>query len=218
MKKLKLKHRLKPPVIILIVVVLVFLGVAATLIVLRNTNTEKGQEQGRYASTQESSFLYNEIYYKCSKPISGKWGEHSVGWSGGQGWYFFPDSQEDLEKYCRMTAVIEYRAVLDILRRPDVSATIAKYDTTQAWVRALGHDYIHDKAYLDRILPAYSDMKIDCIIVVHSPEGTRFFIENGEVHKSHDDHQYMEVPAAEFLESLNNAPAADVTAFWVALH
>ena len=99
-----------------------------------------------------------------------------------------------------------------------MSSIIEKYDTTQASVRALGHIYIHDKEYLKRILPAYSDMKIDCIIVVHSPEGTRFFIENGEKHESHKDHQYIEVPSSEFLASLNNASDSDVNSFWLALH
>lgn len=129
-----------------------------------------------------------------------------------------PVSQEEAKKYCRSEGVIEYRAVFDILKREDVSSIIAKYDTTQAWVRALGHKYIHAKEYLKRILPAYSDMKIDCIIVVHSPESTRFFIEDGEKHKSHHDHHYREVPAQEFLTSLNNAPDTDVTSFWLGLH
>lgn len=108
--------------------------------------------------------------------------------------------------------------MLDILRKEDVATLIGKYSPAEAWVKALGHTYIHDKAYLNRILPIYSTIKIDCIIVVHSPEGTRFFIENGEKHETHDDHQYLEVPAAEFLASLYNAPDADVTAFWLGLH
>lgn len=141
-----------------------------------------------------------------------------MGSLGEPGYYFVPASENELDKYCREDSVIEYRAVIDILKREDVSSTIAKYDTTQAWARALGHKYIHDKDYLDRILPAYSDVKIDCIIVVHSPEGTRFFIEDGEKHESHHDHHYREVPAEEFLASLNNAPDADVTSFWLGLH
>lgn len=169
-------------------------------------------------STSESRFLLNEIYYDCSRSIDGEWVEARVGQLGSPGHYFQPSSQEDFQKYCRAGAVIEYRAVLDILRRPDINRLIAQYNTTEAWVRALSHRYINDKSYLTRILPAYSDVKIDCIIVVHSPEGTLFFIENGVIHESHDDHQYIEVPAAEFLASLNRAPDEDVTNFWLGLH
>lgn len=162
----------------------------------------------------KSGFGDGNFLYSCSKEIEVTYQGSSLG----PGAVYTPVNQEEFKKYCRSNAAIEYRAVIDILKRDDVSSVIAKYDTTQASVRALGHKYIHDKDYLKRILPAYSDVKIDCIIVVHSPEGTRFFIENGEKHASHDDHRYMEVPATEFLASLNNASDADVTAFWLGLH
>ncbi len=181
----------------------------------KNSHPEKGSRpSGRTAA----SFLYQEVYYDCSRAIRGTWTEAKIGLMAEPGWYFVPASQNDLRKYCRETSVIEYHAVIDILKREDVGSVIAKYDTTQAWVRALGHTYIHDKEYLTRILPAYSAVKIDCIIVVHSPEGTRFFIEDGEKHASHNDHHYLEVPAGEFLSSLNNAPSTDVTNFWLGLH
>ncbi len=169
-------------------------------------------------SASESSFLLNEIYYDCSRLIDGDWVEARVGQLGEPGYYFKPSNQEDFEKYCRAGAVIEYRAVLDILRRDDVYQLIAKYNTSEAWVRALGHRYINDKNYLTRILPAYSNLKIDCVIVVHSPEGTRFFIENSERHENHEDHQYLEIPTATFLTSLNRASDEDVTNFWLGLH
>ncbi len=179
----------------------------------------QGSDRGpKPESTFESSFLYQEVGYACSKPIEGEWTEARIGIEGEPGYYFVPKSETELNKFCRTTYAIEYRAVIDILKRDDVSSVIAKYDTSEAWVRALGHTYIHDTAYLDRILPAYSDVKIDCIIVVHSPEGSRFFIEDGEVHASHSDHHYREVPSDEFLASLNNAPDEDVNNFWLGLH
>jgi hypothetical protein len=181
-------------------------------------NSGTKQRGPKPSSTSESSFILNEVYYDCSQPVQGNWVEASIGQLGDPGYYFQPTNQQEFRRYCRESVVIEYRAVIDILKREDVSSIIAKYDTTQASVRALGHKYINDKDYLKRILPAYSDIKIDCIIVVHSPEGTRFFVENGEKHESHADHQYIEVPAEEFLGSLNDAPDADVTAFWLGLH
>lgn len=202
-----------------LIIVISLIVVAATgSMAFLNMNSREPSRGPKPQSKSESQFLYQEVYYNCSRDISGEWKEAWVGNPGRPGYYFVPDRESDLDRYCRVNSVIEYRAVIDILRREDVSSVIAKYDTTEAWVKALGHTYIHDKAYLKRILPKYSTMKIDCIIVVHSPEGTRFFIENGEKHESHLDHQYIEVPAAEFLASLNNAPDADVTNFWLGLH
>lgn len=197
---------------------ILFIIVIATGGYLAWSNSNTDPKNTKPSGTSETHFLLNEIFYDCSQPIEGAWVEARVGQMGEPGYYFQPANQEDFKRYCRAGAIIEYRAVLDILRREDVSKAIGAYSTSEAWVRALGHTYIHDKAYLNRILPAYSDVKIDCVIVVHTPESTRFFIENGEKHESHADHQYMEVPAAEFLASLNNASDQDVTAFWLGLH
>lgn len=204
-------------IILLITVLVVAAAIGFLTWQAFGTEPDLGEEVD-LKSTSEEKFLLNETYYSCSQPIEGEWVEAKVGQMQQPGYYFQPASQEDFNKYCRTEAVIEYRAVLDILRREDVNRIIAKYNTTEAWVKALGHDYIDDKDYLTRILPDYSDVKIDCIIVVHSPEGTRFFIENGEIHESHDDHEYIEVPAEEFLVSLNRAPDEDITNFWLGLH
>lgn len=165
-------------------------------------------------ASQTNRFGDGDFTYSCSKGIEVRY-EGSL---DGAGDVFKPTNQEDFTKYCRSNAAIEYRAVIDVLKREDVSDVIAKYDTTKASVRALGHKYIHDKEYLHRILPAYNNMKIDCIIVVHSPEGTRFFLENGETHESHNDHEYIEVPTEEFLASLNASSDSDINNFWLGLH
>jgi hypothetical protein len=204
--------------LVTIVVIVLVTGAAITsFAVLRSQNSDtdefgNGDKVGK--TYLRSGFGDGNYLYSCSKEIEVKYQGSSLG----PGAVYTPVNQEEFKKYCRSNAAIEYRAVIDILKRDDVSSVIAKYDTTQASVRALGHKYIHDKDYLKRILPTYSDIKIDCIIVVHSPEGTRFFIEDGEKHESHHDHHYLEVPDTEFLASLNNASDADITAFWLALH
>jgi hypothetical protein len=176
----------------------------------------------RTTETLQSGFSIDGTYYECSEAIPGK-----VTSDG-----FSPKNIEDLKNFCRPynssldptgcgqrgVFCIEYRAVIDILKREDVSNTISKYGSVRSSVKALGHTYIDDKEYLNRILPDYNSVAIDCIIVVHSPEGTRFFLENGDVHNSHDEHKYIEVPSEEFLASLNNASDEDVTAFWLGLH
>ena len=204
--------------LVIVVVIVLVTGITITSFAVfrsQNSDTDEFGNGDKVGKTYlRSGFGDGNFFYSCSKEIEVKY----QGSSPGPGAVYAPVNQEEFKKYCRSNAAIEYRAVIDILKRDDVSSIIAEYDTTQASVRALGHKYIHDKDYLKRILPAYSDIKIDCIIVVHSPEGTRFFIENGEKHESHEDHHYMEVPAAEFLASLNNAPDADVTDFWLGLH
>jgi hypothetical protein len=172
--------------------------------------------------THKSVLNINGTTYECSKAIPVKMTSEG----------FSPKNIEDLRNFCRPYSksndpsgcgpgskyCIEYRAVIDILKRKDVSATVSKYGSVRSSVRALEHKYIGDKEYLSRILPDYINVIIDCIIVVHSPEGTRFFIENGEVHETHNDHKYIEIPSEEFLASLNNASDEDVTAFWLGLH
>lgn len=202
---------------ILAIVLIVASGAVIIGAVLWQQIQEKAYKARKPQSNSASSFLYQERGYQCSKEIPGEWVEAGIGPQGAPGYYFVPQNKEDLDKFCRRTFVIEYRAVLDILKQEDVNEIIEKYDTTEAWVKALSHVYIEDKEFLWRILPSYADIKIDCIIVVHSPEGTRFFIENGEVHESHDDHRYIEVKATEFLRSLNDASDRDVANFWLGL-
>lgn len=203
--------------IIVITTVLVAGAAITSFAVLRSQNSDtdefgNGDKVGK--TYLRSGFGDGNFLYSCSKEIEVTYQGSSLG----PGAVYTPVNQEEFRKYCRGNGAIEYRAVIDILKRDDVSSIIAKYDTTQASVRALGHKYIHDKDYLKRILPAYSHIKIDCIIVVHSPEGTMFFMEDGDVHQSHADHHYKEVPPEEFLASLNNASDTDITNFWLGLH
>lgn len=206
----------KKKIIVILIILISLIGVGLVAYLANNRTlpfTEKYPKTKFSKGYEQGAFIYT-----CSKEIELYYtGVKNPEFEGG-GSEYLPVSQEEAKKYCRNEGVIEYRAVIDILKREDVSSVIAKYDTTEAWVKALSHKYIHDKDYLKRILPAYSEIKIDCIIVVHSPEGTRFFIEDGEKHDSHHDHHYREVPAEEFLTSLNKAPSADVTNFWLGLH
>lgn len=201
-----------------VAIIVLVAGTALTsFAVLRSQDRDSGESinTDKVGKTYlRSSFGDGNFTYSCSKEIKVTFQGRSLG----PGDVYTPVNQEEFNKFCRSNSVIEYRAVIDILKREDVNSTIAKYDITKTSVRALGHKYIHDKDYLKRILPAYSTVKIDCIIVVHSPEGTRFFIENGEKHENHDNHHYMEIPATEFLASLNNSSDTDVTNFWLALH
>ena len=174
-----------------------------------------GDDDSESSSATADSFLLNETEYECSKPIEGEWQEFTIDRPGvGEvsDRYFNPDDEEEFRKFCRSTFVIEYHAVVDILRRPDVDSVIHENPTTDAWVRALNAVYIQDVDYMNRILPNYADMNIHCVIVVHHPEGTRFFLEDG------DAHTYVEVPDTDFLASLHRAPDEDVDAFWLGLH
>jgi hypothetical protein len=208
---------------ILVVVVIILVILASVMFALTKANNGSAPGvRGNYGPKPESnlvdSYYANEIYYECSRTIHGQWAKGSAGQIPSPAWEFRPDSIEEAKKYCREGGIIEYKSVLDIMKMKDISEIVEKYDSYEVSVKALSHKYINDKEYLSRILPNYKSSSIDCIIVVNSPEGTRFFLENGDVHDDHDDHKYIEVPAEEFLASLNNAPDADVTAFWLALH
>lgn len=127
---------------------------------------------------------------------------------------FVPLDRVEARKFCRPNAIIEYRSVLDILRKPWVERLISRHSPRAAWVRALHHDYIHDKEYLARILPAFEAERVDCVIVVHSPERDVFFVEYAPRHEGHADHRYVRLSEREFRASLAAAPAADRVAFW----
>lgn len=157
----------------------------------------------------KSGFGDGTFLYSCSKEVEVVY----KGSSPGPGAVYMPVDQEEFAKYCRSNAAIEYHAIIDVLKKPDVAKTVEKYNTSQAWVNALNARYIKDKDYMHRILPAYKDMNIHCVIVVHSPEGTRYFLEDGD-----KDHQYVELSSETFLASLNQASDTDITNFWLGLH
>lgn len=161
--------------------------------------------------TSLSSFESQEIGYECSKKVEGDW-VVIRGQIGQEKWTFVPTNQADIERYCRTTYAIEYDAVIRILQRPDVAEVIEAYDPSEAWVKVLNYQLIEDRQYLERILPNYNDINIHCIVVVHSPEGQRFFLEDDD-----QDDRFIEVDSTEFLASLNRATDDDVNAFWLHL-
>lgn len=211
--KMKLSKR-KLFFIVITIVAILALFTGFILWNQKNSEDDFGNKDKVGQTYLKSSFGDGNFIYSCSKEIEVVYRGSSLG----PGAVYSPLDQQEFNKYCRSDAAIEYVSVIDILKREDVSSAIKKYDTSQAWVRALGHEYIDDKEYIKRILPAYSDTKIDCIIVVHSPEGTRFFIENGEKHHTHADHHYMEPSSEDFLESLNSSSDEDINNFWLGLH
>jgi hypothetical protein len=178
----------------------------------RSTDSTVGRDPDL---TTADSFLLDETQYECSKPIEGEWREGTIDRGNGEvaNRTFRPADEEEFRKFCRSTFIIEYHAVLEILRRPDIDSIIQEHPTSDAWVRALNAEYIADVDYINRILPAYADMNIHCVIVVHHPGGTRFFLEDGDRAET-----YVELSDEEFLSSLHRASDDDVNSFWLGLH
>lgn len=199
-------------ILIILIGIAVIVSAAVLVPQLRDDDGFSSEGPGpKPSETSLSSFESNEVGYECSRPIEGDW-KTIRGQIGQEKWTFVPDSIEELQRWCRTTYTIEYHAVVDLLKRPDISEVIEKYDPTLAWLKVLNYDLIEDETYVDRILPEHSDFNTHCIVVLHSPEGERFFLENGDV-----EHDYREVPAEEFLASLNSASDEDINQFWLNL-
>lgn len=200
--------------LILVTVVASLVIGAGVFFVSRNDKTSEPAEQNLTKTGQTAnleSFVYAEVGYQCSKLIAGTYGV-TTGQTGQKKNHFVPDDLEELQKFCRTTFAIEYHALIDVLRKPEVDSLISRYNTAEAWVRVLNYELIEDKDYVKRILPSYTDTNIHCIVVVHSPEGELFYLEDGD-----NDHVYIEVPEEEFLTSLNKASDEDVNRFWLNL-
>lgn len=214
----KLKNMLKPYLYSRLVQLgLAVLVVGVALFAHRSfvgESESSGKLGPKPSSANVTSYYAGEIFWSCSQPIEGRWVEGSIGPASNPAWEFIPSSADEAAKYCRVNGVVEYHAALDILQRPDVKKVIDAYDSTLAWVKVLNYQLIEDKDYLNRILPDYADTMIHCIIVVYSPEGERFFLEEKD---ASDESFYTEILATEFLASLNSASDADVTSFWLNL-
>ncbi len=104
---------------------------------------------------------------------------------------------------------IEYHAAAEIYERPDVKTVIDKYPSHIAWVSPLNYAYIEDKDFVKKLLPDYAHVNVHCILVAHSPDGTRYFLEDGDTADV-----FIEIPSDEFNEMLMNASPEDVETFW----
>ena len=72
---------------------------------LVNKTVQKPIQEPKPQGKFESEFLYQEVFYDCSKPIAGEWEEAQVGSLGGPGYYFVPASENELDEFCRVSAV-----------------------------------------------------------------------------------------------------------------
>jgi hypothetical protein len=210
----------------------------------QETNEQGGEQPtGGEPTVERKRYWRGYSGYLCSKPIEGRMRRGYVVVGGGyvprkhwralrdgdlgqvpKGWrrarperVFVPLDRLEARKFCRASIIIEYRSVLDILRKPWVERLIASHSPRAAWVRALHHDYIDDKAYLARILPGFEAARVDCVILVRSPERDVVFVEYAPKHEGHSDHRYVRLSGREFRASLAAAPAADRAAFWDSL-
>lgn len=206
----------------------------------QDTTGPEGTPTNGKPTVERERFWRRYSGYRCSQPIEGRMRRGYVVVGGGyvprrywrelrdgdlkrvpKEWrrvdperVFVPTDRLGARKFCRPNATIEYRSVLDILRKPWVERLIARHSPRAAWVRALHHDYIQDKEYLDLILPAFDAERVDCVILVRSPERDVFFVEYAPRHEGHSEHRYVRLSERAFRASLDAAPAVERAAFW----
>lgn len=126
---------------------------------------------------QITSYHDGTYQYACSKPIKAKLGTTVDGDVPGAKAYI-PVDQDEARLFCHSAGVIEYKGKIKVLQKPEVLALIAKYPYNDVTIKALEFRYIKDKEYVHRLLPAYKDREIGCIIVLYTPGEDKVYLED----------------------------------------
>ncbi len=139
-------------------------------VTLRKTNKPKYELMSGYSDGSRG--------YQCSKPIKmvsntiTKIQEYTN---------FRPVDPEEARVFCHATSVIEYKGKLTVLQRPEVLELISKYEYKDINIKALEFKYIEDKNFINRILPAFMNKEIGCIIIVETPNEKKVYLEDEEL-------------------------------------
>ena len=89
-----------------------------------------------------------------------------------------PVNKDEASLFCRMTSAIEYKGILKVLQKPEALNLISKYKYQDVNIKALEFKYIKDADFVHRLLPAFKDRKIGCIIVLDTPGVDKVYLED----------------------------------------
>jgi hypothetical protein len=154
--------------------------------------------------TESSYFIEGTGGYECSKPV--KLVSNTVD-SKGTYVNYQPVDESEAGVLCHMTSAIEFKGKLKILQKPEVIQLITKYHYKGVTIKAVEFKYIKDKDFVHRLLPAYKDREIGCIIVLKTPNEERVYLEDENLDT------FEEMDYRTFEQSLNSVSPADRQTF-----
>lgn len=135
---------------------------------LRHTDQLEYQKSSSY-------YLLGTGGYECSKPIRllsntlDKTGKYID---------FHPVDQDEANLFCHLNSAEEYKGKIKVLQRPEVLKLVSQYPYKNESIKALEFKYIKDTDYVHRLLPAFKDREIGCIIVLHTPGQAKVYLED----------------------------------------
>jgi len=115
---------------------------------------------------------------------------------------FNPVDESEAMLFCHMTYAEEYKGKIKVLQKPEVLNLIGKYQYKDVSIKALEFKYIQDKDFVHRLLPAYKDKEIGCIILLDTPGEDKVYLEDEELEtfEELDYHTF-----AQYLEQVSPA-------------
>lgn len=165
-----------------------------------------------YESVSNPDYIFNSGYtspgtggYACSKPIKlvsnlvdedGVYVNHK------------PVDEAEAKLYCHMTSAEEYKGKLKVLQKPEVLELIGKYQYKDVSIKALEFKYIQDKDFVHRLLPAYKEVEIGCIILLDTPDEDKIYLEDEDLET------FEELDYQTFKLNLEQISAADRQLFY----
>ncbi|MBI4067444.1 hypothetical protein HY407_03600 [Candidatus Gottesmanbacteria bacterium] len=177
-----------------------WLIIAVLVIILSLSLTKIGNKKTYKEITGYSDGNY---IYTCSKPIKARLEKIPGPLGAPEGKSYIPIDKEEAKLFCHSTAAIENEGKIKILQRPEVLDLISKYQYKDVTIKALEFKYIKDEGFVDRLLPAYKDKEIGCIIVLETPGEKRVYLEDEKLET------FEELDYQTFLQSLDSVSDAD---------
>lgn len=163
--------------VVFLIIFIVILGVAVSIIQFWKKSVPTLTPQ-RETTKKVSSYFDGTYGYDCSRAIWVKAGTAQGQVVGSTVDIQIPLDSDEAKLFCHSTFVIENKGKITVLQRPEVIELISKYEYKYVSIKALEFKYIKDQQFVDRLLPAYQDREIGCIVVLETPGEKRVYLED----------------------------------------
>jgi len=162
------------------IIFVVILGVGVSIVIFWKKPASTLTPQSEKIK-KVSSYFDGTYGYDCSRPIQVKAGTAQGQIVGSTVDIQIPLDLEEAKLFCHSTFVIENKGKIKVLQRPEVVELVSKYAYKDVSIKALEFKYIQDQQFVHRLLPAYQDREIGCIIVLETPNEKRVYLEDEEL-------------------------------------